>query len=311
MSYDIFSKDISTLRNELNELKKCQMDSIGSATKFSFSLLAAGLLVFRLTEKSVIDETNSIMVISVLIILTGYMAVFYAGIFFDKGKSVTRISSLVRILEGLRSGNYIIADYPGIERLHNYYRLYKNSAACNKFFLDFQDFIHTDICKANNPVTADKLQHDGIINYFDPKLLDEEWCQYVKDGRPKFWQILLLRSAHSFWNLGIYIFATLYFIASVSSIFLFKKLVMLHPDWMYFVLFGSATAGFIWSGIVVYLNGYRSILYNKDTYIFNEAIWFRILNIIHDRRDPKNISDMITGKRRKTDPEDERVAPIR
>lgn len=101
---DLAKLEHSTLRNELNNLKKCQI------TFLTFAVTSTGILLGLLGQNIEKLDNPGVVALSPLSILIPFW-----WIFFDKAKTISRIVGYYRILESYLLGDLKIDRYRGWE----------------------------------------------------------------------------------------------------------------------------------------------------------------------------------------------------
>lgn len=230
---EIYDKERSALREELHNLKTCQI------TFLTTSITATGLILGISTALGNKMPEGVLFLFPLMVLLPSWL------IFFDKATTITRIVGYYRVLEELILGHCYSDNFIGWEK------------ALGKF----REMQQADKLKVEENESTDnkKVKCRRIVNLFS-KL-------------KKYCEILALKTAHPYWILSYYTFLALSGLCLLTSTVLLQDnwYILLVAAWILFVLTFKRTIQNLWNlleGRHTYNNNerfWRQILEVKDS----------------------------------------------
>lgn len=245
---DFYYKELEILRNELDNLKRCQLQY------FTLSITSTGII---LTIVAKFSDFSSILFLLPLTILIPTWFVF-----FDKAKTITRIVAYYRLLESSLLNN-IFLNLPGWE----------NSLIISREWESISKNFENLKVPKNFPCETinEKTRRERIISFFKPeenpeKSLWERTVSFIKPHVANYWFIMEC----TFLSLILLciILSTFYPVLNPSKSIVFSFWVIIGS----LVIFGLAT--------LLNARTYLSLIKDgKHSYNTNMKIWCEIFNI--------------------------------
>lgn len=144
---DVFIVELSALRNEIESLKKCQVDFIRLATiLFGLTVTGVATVTANIDKIKLISDSNdmfgnlSVLIYILILSFTSLCYPYLMWVIIHKCRSIFRIIAYIRFIEDniATHDDAYIKNYQGYERLH---RKLKENFWLKKRLIDFNKYI--------------------------------------------------------------------------------------------------------------------------------------------------------------------------